>query len=96
MRKFILFFLLFFCWVASAQQKNIIVKKSSANVEHLTFMGIPINGKEYPANFAQNIPNTAINHIASLLPMRVVLRDSCFKEAKEKMNFFEIFSTKWN
>ena len=45
MRKFILFFLLFFCFVASAQQKKNYVKKSSTNVEHLTFMGIPINGK---------------------------------------------------
>jgi hypothetical protein len=30
--------------------------------------------------------------------MRVVLRDSCFSEAKEKMNFFEIFKqrTGWS
>ena len=30
--------------------------------------------------------------------MRVVLRDSCFEEVKEKMNFFEIFKqrTGWS
>ena len=57
-----------------------------------------VNEGDLVACFDQNIPESAIDHIASLLPMRVVLRDSCFKEAKEKMNFFEIFKqrTGWS
>lgn len=57
-----------------------------------------VNEGDLVACFDQNIPDSAIDHIASLLPMRVVLRDSCFKEAKEKMNFFEIFKqrTGWS
>ena len=57
-----------------------------------------VNEGDLVACFDQNIPETAIDHIASLLPMRVVLRDNCFKEAKEKMNFFEIFKqrTGWS
>ena len=57
-----------------------------------------VNDGDLVACFDQNIPESAIDHIASLLPMRVVLRDSCFKEAKEKMNFFEIFKqrTGWS
>ena len=47
-----------------------------------------VNEGDLVACFDQNIPESAIDHIASLLPMRVVLRDSCFKEAKEK-RFFE-------
>ena len=57
-----------------------------------------VNEGDLVACFDQNIPESVIDHIASLLPMRVVLRDSCFKEAKEKMNFFEIFKqrTGWS
>ena len=55
-----------------------------------------VNEGDLVACFDQNIPESAIDHIASLLPMRVVLRDSCFKEAKEKMNFFEIFKQRTN
>jgi len=57
-----------------------------------------VNEGDLVACFNQNIPETAIDKIASLLPMRVVLRDNCFKEAKEKMNFFEIFKqrTGWS
>ncbi len=57
-----------------------------------------VNEGDLVACFDQNISETAINRIASLLPMRVVLRDNCFKEAKEKMNFFEIFKqrTGWS
>lgn len=57
-----------------------------------------VNEGDLVACFDQNIPETAIDKIASLLPMRVVLRDNCFKEAKEKMNFFEIFKqrTGWS
>ena len=57
-----------------------------------------VNEGDLVACFDQNIPESAIDHIASLLPMRVVLRDNCFKEAKEKMNFFEIFKqrTGWS
>ena len=57
-----------------------------------------VNKGDLVACFDQSIPETAIDRIASLLPMRVVLRDNCFKEAKEKMNFFEIFKqrTGWS
>ena len=57
-----------------------------------------VNEGDLVACFDQNIPESAIDHIASLLPMRVVLRDSCVDEAKEKMNFFEIFKqrTGWS
>lgn len=57
-----------------------------------------VNDGDLVACFDQSIPESAIDHIASLLPMRVVLRDSCFDEAKEKMNFFEIFKqrTGWS
>ena len=57
-----------------------------------------VNDGDLVACFDQSIPESAIDHIASLLPMRVVLRDSCFKEAKEKMNFFEFFKqrTGWS
>ena len=66
----------------------------SENVDGVTIH--IVNEGDLVACFAQNIPETAIDHIASLLPMRVVLRDSCFKEAKEKMNFFEIFKQRTN
>jgi len=57
-----------------------------------------VNEGDLVACFDQNIPEAAIDRIACLLPMRVVLRDNCFKEAKEKMNFFEIFKqrTGWS
>lgn len=57
-----------------------------------------VNDGDLVACFDQSIPESVIDHIASLLPMRVVLRDSCFDEAKEKMNFFEIFKqrTGWS
>ena len=57
-----------------------------------------VNDGDLVACFDQNIPESVIDHIASLLPMRVVLRDSCFSAAKEKMNFFEIFKqrTGWS
>ncbi|MBP3777570.1 MAG: site-specific DNA-methyltransferase [Prevotella sp.] len=57
-----------------------------------------VNEGDLVACFEKQIPESVIDHIASLLPMRVVLRDSCFDEAKEKMNFFEIFKqrTGWS
>ncbi len=57
-----------------------------------------VNEGDLVACFEKHIPESVIDHIASLLPMRVVLRDSCFDEAKEKMNFFEIFKqrTGWS
>ena len=57
-----------------------------------------VNEGDLVACFEKHIPESVIDHIASLLPMRVVLRDSCFNEAKEKMNFFEIFKqrTGWS
>ncbi len=57
-----------------------------------------VNEGDLVACFDHHIPESVIDHIASLLPMRVVLRDSCFNEAKEKMNFFEIFKqrTGWS
>ncbi len=57
-----------------------------------------VNEGDLVACFANNIPEKVIDRIASLHPMRVVLRDSCFNEAKEKMNFFEIFKqrTGWS
>ncbi len=57
-----------------------------------------VNEGDLLACFEKHIPESVIDHIASLLPMRVVLRDSCFDEAKEKMNFFEIFKqrTGWS
>ena len=57
-----------------------------------------VNDGDLVACFDHSIPETAIDYIASLLPMRVVMRDSCFSEAKEKMNFFEIFKqrTGWS
>ena len=57
-----------------------------------------VNDGDLVACFDHSIPETTIDYIASLLPMRVVLRDSCFSEAKEKMNVFEIFKqrTGWS
>lgn len=57
-----------------------------------------VNEGDLVACFEKHIPESVIDHIASLFPMRVVLRDSCFDEAKEKMNFFEIFKqrTGWS
>lgn len=57
-----------------------------------------VNEGDLVACFDQNISEAAIDQIATLLPMRVVLRDNCFKEAKEKMNFFELFKqrTGWS
>ena len=57
-----------------------------------------VNEGDLVACFEKHIPESVIDHIASLLPMRVVMRDSCFDEAKEKMNFFEIFKqrTGWS
>ena len=57
-----------------------------------------LNEGDLVACFEKHILESVIDHIASLLPMREVLRDSCFDEAKEKMNFFEIFKqrTSWS
>ena len=57
-----------------------------------------VNEGDLVACFEKHIPESMIDHIASLLPMRIVLRDNCFDEAKEKMNFFEIFKqrTGWS
>jgi adenine-specific DNA-methyltransferase len=57
-----------------------------------------VNEGDLVACFDHHIPESVIDYIASLLPMRVVLRDGCFDEVKEKMNFFEIFKqrTGWS
>lgn len=45
MRKLLLFLMIFFCVGISAQQKKQVVRKSATNTEeHMTFMGVPING----------------------------------------------------
>lgn len=53
------------------------------------------DGDQIPliACFEENIPDSVIDTIAKRHPLRVVLRDSCFKDSAAKINIFERFKT---
>lgn len=53
-----------------------------------------VNDGDLVACFAEDVNEDVISAIAELMPLRVVFRDSCFKEAAFKMNLFELFKQK--
>ena len=53
-----------------------------------------VNDGDLVACFAEDVNEDVISAIAELSPLRVVFRDSCFKEAAFKMNLFELFKQK--
>lgn len=52
-----------------------------------------VNDGDLIASFSENIPETVIRQIASKKPLRVVFRDSSFRDAPAKINVTEIFKT---
>ncbi|MCQ2077924.1 MAG: site-specific DNA-methyltransferase, partial [Bacteroidaceae bacterium] len=52
-----------------------------------------VNGGDLIASFSENIPETVIRQIAAKKPLRVVFRDSSFRDAPSKINVTEIFKT---
>lgn len=55
-----------------------------------------VNDGDLVACFDGTITDEVINAIAEMSPLRVVFRDSSFKEASDKMNLFELFKQKCN
>lgn len=55
-----------------------------------------VNDGDLVACFNGTITDNVIDTIAALHPLRVVFRDSSFKEASQKMNLFELFKQKCN
>ena len=55
-----------------------------------------VNDGDLVACFNGEITDNVIDAIAELHPLRVVFRDSSFKEASQKMNLFELFKQKCN
>ncbi len=53
-----------------------------------------VNEGDLVACFEEDVNEDVISAIAELEPLRVVFRDSCFKEAALKMNLFELFKQK--
>lgn len=53
-----------------------------------------VNDGDLVGCFDEDINEDVISAIAELMPLRVVFRDSCFKEAAFKMNLFELFKQK--
>lgn len=53
-----------------------------------------VNGGDLVACFDGAITEEIIDAIAEMNPLRVVFRDSSFKEASQKMNLFELFKQK--
>lgn len=53
-----------------------------------------VNDGDLVACFDTNVTEAVIDAIAALSPVRVVFRDSCFNEAAQKMNLFELFKQK--
>ncbi|MCQ2316309.1 MAG: site-specific DNA-methyltransferase [Bacteroidales bacterium] len=52
-----------------------------------------VNDGDLIASFSENIPETVIRQIAAKKPLRVVFRDSSFRDAPSKINVTEIFKT---
>lgn len=55
-----------------------------------------VNDGDLVACFDTNVTEAVIDAITALSPVRVVFRDSCFNEAAQKMNLFELFKQKCN
>ncbi len=53
-----------------------------------------VNDGDLVVCFDANVTEAVIDAIAALSPVRVVFRDSCFNEAAQKMNLFELFKQK--
>lgn len=50
-----------------------------------------VNDGDLVACFSENVSEEVVSHIAKKQPLRVVFRDSCFREDKRKINLFEQF-----
>lgn len=67
---------------------------SSKKVDGCTIHNV--NDGDLVCCFNGEITDNVIDAIAELHPLRVVFRDSSFKEASQKMNLFELFKQKCN
>ena len=52
------------------------------------------NDGDLVACFNEEVPESVIKYIADKNPLRVLFRDSCFKNSPEKINVAEIFKQK--
>lgn len=81
--------LLFGCLVDWGVSLSLPIKTET--IEGVTIHNV--NDGDLIASFSENIPETAIRQIASKKPLRVVFRDSSFRDAPSKINVTEIFKT---
>lgn len=81
--------LLFGCLVDWGVSLSLPIKTET--IEGVTIHNV--NDGDLIASFSENIPETAIRQIAAKKPLRVVFRDSSFRDAPSKINVTEIFKT---
>jgi adenine-specific DNA-methyltransferase len=55
-----------------------------------------VDGNGLVACFAENITENVVKAMAAKQPLRVLFRDSCFREDKTKINIFELFKQQLN
>lgn len=81
--------LLFGCLVDWGVSLSLPIKTET--IEGVTIHNV--NDGDLIASFSENIPETVIRQIAAKKPLRVVFRDSSFRDAPSKINVTEIFKT---
>lgn len=81
--------LLFGCLVDWGVSLSLPIKTET--IEGITIHNV--NDGDLIASFSENIPETVIRYIAAKKPLRVVFRDSSFRDAPSKINVTEIFKT---
>lgn len=81
--------LLFGCLVNWGVSLSLPIKTET--IEGVTIHNV--NDGDLIASFSENIPETVIRQIAAKKPLRVVFRDSSFRDAPSKINVTEIFKT---
>lgn len=81
--------LLFGCLVDWGVSLSLPIKRET--IEGVTIHNV--NDGDLIASFSENIPETVIRQIAAKKPLRVVFRDSSFRDAPSKINVTEIFKT---
>lgn len=81
--------LLFGCLVDWGVSLSLPIKTET--IEGVTIHNV--NDGDLIASFSENIPESVIRQIAAKKPLRVVFRDSSFRDAPSKINVTEIFKT---
>lgn len=81
--------LLFGCLIDWGVSLSLPIKTET--IEGVTIHNV--NDGDLIASFSENIPETVIRQIAAKKPLRVVFRDSSFRDAPSKINVTEIFKT---